>query len=29
LPDAQVAALVQEAFGGSDELADDAVPPSD
>jgi hypothetical protein len=29
LPDAQVAALVREVFGGSDELADDAVPPSD
>ena len=29
LPDAQVAALLREAFGGTDELADDLVPPSD
>jgi hypothetical protein len=29
LPDAQVAALVQEVFGGTDELADDAVPPAE
>jgi hypothetical protein len=29
LPDAQVAALVQEAFGPTDELADDAVPPAE
>lgn len=28
LPDAQVAALVQEAFGPTDELPDDAVPPA-
>jgi hypothetical protein len=28
LPDAQVAALLAEAFGGTDELADDAVPPA-
>jgi Mn-containing catalase len=29
MPDPQVAALVQEVFGGSDELADDAVPPAE
>ena len=29
LPDAQVAALIRETFGGTDELADDAVPPSE
>jgi hypothetical protein len=28
LPDAQVAALLQEAFGSTDELADDEVPPA-
>jgi hypothetical protein len=28
LPDAQVSALVQEAFGGTDELADDQVAPA-
>jgi hypothetical protein len=29
LPDAAVAALLQEAFGGTDELADDHVPPAE
>jgi hypothetical protein len=29
LPDAQAAALLAEAFGGTDELADDAVPPAE
>jgi hypothetical protein len=29
LPDAQVARLLREAFGGTDELADDAVPPAE
>ncbi|TMA85480.1 MAG: hypothetical protein E6J65_24505 [Deltaproteobacteria bacterium] len=29
LPDAQVAALIREVLGGTDELADDAVPPAD
>jgi hypothetical protein len=29
LPDAQVAALIRESFGGTDELADDAVPPAE
>ena len=29
LPDAQVAQLLREAFGGTDELADDAVPPAE
>jgi hypothetical protein len=29
LPDAAVAGLVRDAFGGSDELADDAVPPAE
>jgi hypothetical protein len=29
LPDAAVAQAVQEAFGGTDELADDAVPPAE
>jgi hypothetical protein len=29
LPDAAVARLVQEAFGGTDELADDEVPPAE
>src|SRR5919201_4125910 len=29
LPDAQVAALIREAFGGTDELADDAVAPAE
>lgn len=28
LPDAQVAQLLRDAFGGTDELADDAVPPA-
>ncbi len=29
LPDAQVAQLIRDAFGGTDELADDAVPPAE
>ncbi|HEY5676473.1 MAG TPA: hypothetical protein VIR81_06810, partial [Myxococcales bacterium] len=29
LPDAAVAQLVQEAFGSTDELADDEVPPAE
>jgi hypothetical protein len=29
LPDAQVAALIRETVGGTDELADDAVPAAD
>ena len=29
LPDAQVAQLIREAFGGTDELADDEVPPAE
>ena len=29
LPDAQVASLIGEAFGGTDELADDSVPPAE
>lgn len=29
LPDAKVAQLLQEAFGGTDELADDEVPPAE
>ena len=29
MPDAQVAQLLREAFGGTDELADDAVPPAE
>jgi hypothetical protein len=29
LPDAQVAQLVREALGGTDELSDDAVPPAE
>jgi hypothetical protein len=29
LPDAQVAQLLRDAFGGTDELADDAVPPAE
>ena len=29
LPDAQVAALIREAFGGTDELADEAVPAAE
>jgi hypothetical protein len=29
LPDTQVAALIRETFGGTDELADDAVPPAE
>jgi hypothetical protein len=29
LPDAQVARLIREAFGGTDELADDGVPPAE
>jgi len=29
LPDAAVAQAVQESFGGTDELADDAVPPAE
>jgi len=29
LPDAEVAGLLREAFGGTDELADDEVPPAE
>jgi hypothetical protein len=29
LPDAQVSQLLRDAFGGTDELADDAVPPAE
>src|SRR5436305_1108597 len=29
LPDAQVSQLIGEAFGGTDELADDSVPPAE
>lgn len=29
LPDAQVAQLLRDAFGGTDELADDGVPPAE
>jgi hypothetical protein len=29
LPDGAVAALTRDAFGGTDELADDAVPPAE
>ena len=29
LPDAQVAQLIREALGGTDELADDGVPPAE
>jgi hypothetical protein len=29
LPDAQVAQLIRDTLGGTDELADDAVPPAE